>query len=643
MTYPFRAITVITMPDETPTDRLWLHHPVDARRDHVRGNPALPDAVTVVLYGDYLCPYCRRLRPVMLQLRETLGDRFVYVFRHYPNEKVHPGSNFIARATEAAARQGRFFEMHDWIFDNPLPNKEQVLEHVRSLGIDMDQFTRDLESDDIREHVETDHRWARRNGVTGTPTIFIDGLRYDGAWDYYSLLEAIEQPVAARVQRSARVFASLPASGGIALLTAAALALVCANTPLAPLYTYLAALPFGIGPPGSTLSMPVAEWFSEGLLAIFFLLVGLDIRQELTTGSLTSPRAAFLPIIAAVGGVLAPAAIYLLLNSGVAAPGWSVPTATDIAFALGILAIFGSRIPASLRVFVAAFAVVDDILSVLTLAIFYPRGFSLIWIAVGLAAIAALYILNRSRVYTAWPYVTASIVLWVGLHSTGIHGALAGVVLAAFLPARPTPAVGPLLAQAATALATLEAEQKETKKSGSLKRRLEEEAVWDWASRNLSAASDRLLSPADRIERAVSPWTAYVVLPLFALSATGISLHVDLSAPGALNVLAGVVIGLVIGKPLGICVASLLAVLSRVAVAPDGISLRNFIGAACLCGIGDTVSLLLADQAFPHGGISAVAKIGVLIGSVLAAALGAAVLALKLPSVATTEAAPARS
>lgn len=630
------------MPDVTPADRLWLQHPVDADRDHIRGAPAVRDAVTVVLYGDYLCPFCRRLRPVMLQLRQTLGDRFVYVFRHFPNEKAHPGATFIARATEAAARQGRFFEMHDWIFDNPAPNKEQVVEHARSLGLDMDRFARDLENEDVRGHIETDQRWGRQNGVTGTPTIFIDGLRYDGAWEYYSLLEALEQPVASRVQRSARAFASLPASGGIALLVAAALALVCANSAFAPLYTSIVNSPFGIGSPGGALSMPVAEWFSEGLLAIFFLLVGLDIRQELTTGSLASWRAAFLPVIAAIGGVLAPAAIYLLLNSGAAAPGWSVPTATDIAFALGILAIFGSRIPASLRVFVAAFAVVDDILSVLTLAIFYPRGFSLIWIAVGLAAIAALYGLNRSRVYAAWPYVVATLVLWISLHSTGIHGALAGVLLAGFLPTRPTPAVGPLLAQAATALATLEGEQKETGKSALPKRRLEDEAVWDWASRNLSAASDRLLSPADRIERAVSPWTAYLVLPLFAFSATGISFHVDLNAPHALNVLAGVVAGLVIGKPLGICLASLLAVWSRVAVAPEGIGVRNFIGAACLCGIGDTVSLLLADQAFPHAGISAVAKIGVLIGSVLAAALGAAILALKLPPVSTTEAVAAR-
>ena len=630
------------MSDNTPSDRLWLRYPVDEGRDHIRGNLARRNVVAVVLYGDYLCPYCRRLRPVMLQLREKLGDRFVYVYRHFPNETAHPGATFIALATEAAARQGRFFEMHDWLFDNPPPASQELLDFARSLGLDMDRFMRDLDSDEVRLRVETDRMRGKQNGVTGTPTIFVDGLRYDGAWDYYSMLEALEQPIAARVQRSARSFASLPASGGLALLAAAVIALICANTPLEPFYRLFVALPFGIGPPGGALSMPVAEWFSEGLLAIFVLLVGLYIRGELTSGSLTNPRAALLPVVAAVGGVLAPAAIYLLLNRGRTAPGWSVPTATDIAFALGVLALFGSRIPASLRVFVAAFAVVDDILSVLTLAIFYPRGFSLVWIAAGLVAVAILWILNRSRVYAAWPYVVTTVALWISLHSTGIHGALAGVILAGFLPKRPTPAVGPLLAQAATALATLEAEQKEQKKRGSKKQRLEEEAVWDWASRNLSATSDRLLSPADRIERAVAPWTAYFILPLFAFSATGIGLRVDLTAPDALAVLAGVVLGLAIGKPLGISIASYFAIQSRLAVAPDGIGVRNFLGAACLCGVGDTVSLLLADQAFPHGAIAAVAKIGVLIGSVLAAALGAAVLAVKLPSAATTEAVPAQ-
>jgi NhaA family Na+:H+ antiporter len=196
------------------------------------------------------------------------------------------------------------------------------------------------------------------------------------------------------------------------------------------------------------------------------------------------------------------------------------------------------------------------------------------------------------------------------------------------------------LAQAATALATLEHAQKEVSKSGAKKRGLEIDDVWDWAGLQLFAVSDRLLSPAERIERAVSPWTAYLALPLFAFSTSGVGLSLDLSAPDTARVLTGVILGLVVGKPGGVLVASLLAIKSHVAVAPKGIDLRNLFGAACLCGVGDTLSFLMADQAFPQGPAATAAKIGVLIGSVLAAGLGAAVLATKNPSAVAQEVTP---
>jgi NhaA family Na+:H+ antiporter len=582
----------------------------------------------MVLYADYLCPYCRRLRHVIGRLREAFGERLAYVFRHFPNERAHPGAEFIARAAEAAAQQGRFWEMHDWLYEQEPPLKESdVLDFARSLGLDMERFHRDLDDGKTRLRVEEDISEGRRNGVTGTPSVFIDGIRYDGAWDFYSMLEALERPVAARMQRTARVFANLPASGGMVLILAALAALVCANTPLAPYYRLFIDSSFGIGPPGRMFALTVGAWFSEGLLAIFFLLVGLEIRREMTAGALAEIRAAILPIVAAIGGVLAPSAIYLALNRGTTAPGWSVPTATDIAFTLGILALLGNRIPPSLRVFIAALAVVDDILSVLTLAIFYPRMFAPDWLLASAIAVAILFTLNRWRVYAAWPYAVTAIALGLFLHGAGVHAALAGVILAGFLPTRPAPAAAPLLAQAATALAELEHAENEAREDGGEQRRIEQEPIWDWASRNLSAASERLLSPADRIERAVAPWSAYVVLPLFAFSATGVNLRADLSSPEAHAILMGVILGLVIGKPLGISIASWLAVKARVALAPEGVTVRNFIGAACLCGVGDTVALLMADQAFPTGPDSAVAKIGVLLGSVLAGALGATVLA----------------
>ncbi|MEJ1967477.1 MAG: Na+/H+ antiporter NhaA [Rhizomicrobium sp.] len=605
-----------------------LRRPVDRVRDHVRGGNA-PYAVQVVLYGDYLCPYCRRLKGILVRLREALGERFAYIFRHFPNERAHPGAEFVSQAAEAAGAQGKFWEMHDAIYDaDPQLTPDDVRALARGIGLDMDRFERDTASEAARDHVIADLEDGRRNGVTGTPTVFIDGLRYDGAWDFHSLLEELQRPVALRLERSARAFANLPASAGFMLLLAAAAALIAANTGLAPLYHAVMATPFGIGTPGSALSMSVGDWFSEGLLAVFFLLVGLEIRREMTSGALTELRAAALPALCAVGGVLAPTAIYLALNQGRTAAGWSVPTATDIAFALGVLALLGRRVPTGLRVFVAALAVVDDILSVLTLAIFYPRDFSPDWLIASAVCCAGLYALNRFRVYASWPYLVVTVVLWVALHGAGVHAALAGIVLAAMLPTRPTPSVAPLLAQAATALSALEYAENEAHAAGD-RAAVRQEPIWEWASRNLSATSDRLQSTADRFERAVAPWSTYVALPLFAFSATGVGLAVDLSAPDAGKVLTGVILGLVIGKPLGICLAALAAVALRIGQAPGDVTLRGFVGAACLCGIGDTVSLLLADQAFPHDADSAIAKIGVLIGSVLAAALGAFIIAVK--------------
>jgi len=614
-----------------------LRRTIDATRDHVRGGRTNDAVASVLVYGDFLCPYCRRLRQVLLRLREAFGERLVYVFRHFPNERAHPGAELLARAAEAAARQDAFWPVHDWLYDREPPFDEaEVIEFVRSIGLDVARFRRDLDASETHRRVADDLASGRGEGVTGTPTLFVDGVRYDGAWDFYSMLEALERPIAARVQRSARVFASLPASGGLVLLLAALAALACANSPLAPLYRAFVSTAFGIGPASSPLSLTVGEWCSEGLLGIFFLLVGLEIRREMTAGALADRRAAALPAIAALGGVVAPAAIYLALNAGPAARGWSVPTATDVAFTLGILALLGERIPSGLRVFVAALAVVDDVLSVLTLAIFYPRAFHPEWLVASGVAIALLLTLNRGRVYAGWPYAVVAIALGLALHAAGVHAALAGVLLAAFLPTRPAPAVGPLLAQAATALAELEHAEHEIRETGGEHARIEHEPIWDWASRNLSAASERLLSPAHRIERAVAPWSAYVVLPLFAFSATGVRLAADVASPGARSILLGVILGLAIGKPLGIGLASLVAIRAGVAQAPEDVSLHDFLGAALLCGVGDTMALLMADQAFPEGPAAEIAKIGVLAGSALAAALGATVLLAKRRAVAVS-------
>ena len=616
-----------------------LLRPVDRRRDQVRGGPAgRRRQSTVVIYGDYLCPYCRRLRPVLARLREALGDRLAYAYRQFPNERVHPGAEFLSRAAEAAGRQGKFWQMHDALFEHPSALTEKVaLELAGSLGLDMRRFRRDLEDPKVKRRVDEDLADGRRNGVTATPTIFVDGVRYDGAWDFYSMLEALERPVGARVQRTARAFANLPSSAGIVLLIAAALALVLANSPAAGMYAQLVGAQMAIGPVGGAMSLSVGEWASEGLLAIFFLIVGLEIRREVSAGSLSEPRAAAAPVIAALGGILVPAAIYLALNPGHTAPGWSAPSDTGIAFTLGVLAVFGARASASLKVFVAAYAVADDVFAILILAIFYPHNLHAEWLIASAAAIVAMFTFNRWRVYVVWPYLAAAIALWTSLHLAGIEGALSGVVLAAFLPTRPTPSASPLLAQAASALAELEQAELALRRAGADRRQVEQEPIWDWASRNLSAAAARLLSPAERVERSLAPWSTYVVLPLFAFTAAGVPLSANLDAPGADRVLWGVVIGLAIGKPLGIVASVWAAVKAGIAIGPGDASRMAFIGAACLCGIGDPLSILMAEQAFHGQAYGAVAKLGILIGSAVAAALGAAALVFSPPPTTTVK------
>jgi NhaA family Na+:H+ antiporter len=625
-----------------------LLRPIDGRRDHLRGGKSARGRAAVLIYGDYLCPYCRRLRTVLERLRAALGERMVYVFRHFPNERIHPGADFASRAAEAAGRQGKFWEMHDGLYAREPPLGEAAVTAIaRKLGLDMERFARDLADPKLQKRIDDDLADGRRNGVTATPTIFVDGVRYDGAWDFYSMLEALDRPVGARVQRTARAFANLPTSAGLVLLVAAGLALILANSPLAPLYSAFTGAKLGLGPPGAGIWMSVADWCSEGLLAIFFLIVGLEIRREMTAGSLSEPRAAAAPIIAAIAGVIVPAAVYLAINPGHTAAGWSASADTGIAFTLGILAIFGPRASAGLKVFVAAYAVADDILSVLILALFYPRDLQPAWLVGAVAAAAAMYLLNRWRIYAGWPYRAAAVALWLTLHLAGVSGALAGVVLAAFLPTRPSPSAGPLLAQAATALAELEQAERDLGRSekadaragakagagGRKPRRVEQEPIWDWASRNLSAAAARLLSPAEEVERELAPWSTYVVLPLFAFTAAGVPLAADLAAPDAGRVLWGTALALAIGKPLAIFGATWLAVRARIAIGPAGAAPMAFLGAAFLCGIGDPLSILLAEQAFgpAHAGYATIAKLGILAGSALAATLGIAALALSPP------------
>jgi NhaA family Na+:H+ antiporter len=239
-----------------------------------------------------------------------------------------------------------------------------------------------------------------------------------------------------------------------------------------------------------------------------------------------------------------------------------------------------------------------------------------------------MVVFNRWRIYAIWPYLAASLGLWLSLHLAGVSGAISGIAFAAILPTRPAPNAGPLLAQAASALAELEHAEHELKSASDQRSRLEQQPVWDWASRNLSAAAERLLSPTERVEQAAAPWSTYVVLPLFAFTAAGVSLVANFDVPYASRVFIGTALGLALGKPIGMILATWLAARARIGAFPADAAPLAFLGATFLCGIGDPLSFLMAEQAFPSSAYTAVAKIGVLSGSALATALGVLTLIL---------------
>jgi NhaA family Na+:H+ antiporter len=367
------------------------------------------------------------------------------------------------------------------------------------------------------------------------------------------------------------VFLAAESAGGIVLMLAALAALIVANSPLYPLYS-------------STLHSYVAglsieHWINDGLMAIFFLLVGLEIKRELLIGQLSNWSARALPGFAALGGMLAPALIYLAINrdSPETMAGWAIPAATDIAFALGVLSLLGKRVPPSLKIFLAALAILDDLGAVVIIALFYTGDLSLPMLSAALAAIGVLIALNRLGVRHLLPYVVVGIALWYFVLQSGVHATLAGVTLALCIP--------------------------------------------------LGNAANAHESPLLKLEHVLQPWVAFAVVPIFGFANAGVSL----AGMGVDNLLdpvpLGVALGLLAGKQIGVMALAALAVGLRLATLPAGSNWLQLYGVALLCGIGFTMSLFIGNLAFP-GAAQLVdeVKIGVLAGSLLAGIGGALVL-----------------
>lgn len=589
-----------------------LDQPVSPSRDHISGpHQAL---MQLVEYGDFECPHCRRAHAVVSKMQQRFGDEFSYTFRHLPNKKLHPNAELAAEAAEAAAAQGKFWEMHDAMYESSLTLDLAGLKTLaESIGLDMEQFSAELENHVHSARVQQDIDSAIRSNSHGTPTFYVNGRRYDGAWDTDALVEALQPRLGFRMKSLSQDFAGLPAAGGLVLLLSALVAIIWANSPWAQGYMAFWETELVVGAGAWELSHSFQEWINEGLMALFFFIVGLEVKRELTVGELASPRKAALPIAAAVGGLVVPALLYLLFNSGSpVAHGWGIPISTDTAFTLGLLALLGPRIPYSLKIFVAALAIADDVGAILVISVFYSTDLNLLSLAATVSLFVLGMALNRARVYRPLPYAVIGIGLWLAVMYTGVHATLAGVLLALVIPTRSPPTTGGLLDQTIAAFKSLEAPLHEQQA---------DEGRYQAVVRTLETVTDRLLSPAQRLERNLQPWSTYFVLPLLALANAGIPINpgdIDLLNPLSL----GIVLGLVVGKPLGIGLATWLIVRSGVAHLPEGINWRILTGAACLCGIGFTMSIFIANAAFSDWATLQQAKLSIIIASVMAALLG---------------------
>lgn len=413
-------------------------------------------------------------------------------------------------------------------------------------------------------------------------------------------------------------FVRTEAVAGALLLACACAALVAANSAWADAYHRLWAMPVGIAGDGHALSLTLHEWINDGLMAVFFLLVGLEIKREVLAGELASPRQAALPIAGAIGGMLVPAAVYLLMNGGeLEVRGWAIPMATDIAFALGTLALVAPRAPNGLKIFVAALAIVDDMGAVLVIALFYTS--EIVWGALGFAGIILMLLiaLNLLRVRRLTPYLVLGLGLWFCMHESGVHATIAGVLLALAIPTRTRINATEFSVKARGLLDHFD--RTETGDFLVLTSKGQQEAII-----GLERASELVTAPLLRLEHALHGFSAFVVMPLFAFSNAGVSL----SGSSGGRVTLAVILGLAVGKPLGITAAALAAVRLGLAVLPQGVSWTALHGCAWLGGIGFTMSLFMAALAFNGTHLLDAAKIGILGGSIVAGTAGAMLVRL---------------
>lgn len=410
-----------------------------------------------------------------------------------------------------------------------------------------------------------------------------------------------------------RRFARLEASGGVLLLISTVGALIWANSPWADSYHQIWHTQVSVGFGRFVLSESRHDWINDGLMSIFFFLVGLEIKREMLVGELSSLRNASFPIIAALGGCALPSLLYWFVTHGTGCEkGWGIPMATDIAFALGVLALLGKKVPVTLKVFVTALAIVDDIFAVLVIALFYTAHISIISLVVALAGLAISYLANRLGIRTPIVYAAISICVWFAVLKSGVHATIAGVLMAFTIPSRTFIDRSEFVGHCRSLVDTIASAEEHS---------AEEHA----AIHDLELQCELVQSPLHRIEHMLQPWVSFLVMPLFAFANAGVQIFGNIRASVTHPVAIGVLIGLFVGKPLGISSFAWLAAKCG-ATTPAEVNWRQIFGASWLCGIGFTMSLFIAGLAFGEGSLLDMAKIGTLAASLLAGIAGAIVL-----------------
>lgn len=600
-----------------------LEGKVDVADDHVLGNPEAE--LTLVEYGSYACSYCHAAHDVIAGLRDRFGDQMRYVFRHRPVEGNEEALRAAELAEYAYETTGQFWPVHDALMKRG-PNLTAV--DLEEIAAEFNLPPRDAVEESAarrtaERRVREDISSAKRSGVLITPTFFINNRRYEGPWDETTLAEAMFGTLGHRIHTATLNFVRWGPSAGFLLLLMSVLAVVLMNSPVGPsfdaFWKTLSGFEFG----KKAFTVPLLDWVNHGLLSIFFLVVGLEIKREFTIGRLSTLRAGALPVIAAFGGICVPILIYLLIApKGPQSMGWGIPIATDTAFAVALIVLLRDRVAVELRVFLTAAVIIDDLVAIGIIAVFYSDAIIPHFLIASAVITALLIALNRWGIYRSMPYAILGLILWVCLHEAGLHATLAGVILALVTPTRPPANLRALMAQGE---AIMQAEIRSAEES------VMRHGPSEPTMRALETIQNRMESPAAKLLRTAEPWSSYIVLPVFALANAGVVLALGPFETHGRLMLA-ITLGLIIGKPVGIVLASWLAVRFGIAEKPTEYSWRQLCGAGVLAGIGFTMSLFIAGEAFPDPADFAAAKIAIFAASLLAGVLGAAILWKREPT-----------